>query len=90
MGSMASVMKSTYMNSATGRAPAIAAPAASAAIASSEMGVSRTRSAPNSSTRPRVTPKTPPPPQTATSSPITNTRESRRISSRSASFSASE
>jgi hypothetical protein len=66
-----------------------AAPVATAAIASSEIGVSRTRSVPNSSTRPLVTPKMPPPPQTATSSPMTKTVESRRISSRSASFSAS-
>ena len=60
---MARPMKSTYMISATGRLPVAAAPTATAAIASSEIGVSRTRSVPNSSTRPLVTPKTPPPPQ---------------------------
>src|ERR671922_219609 len=75
---MARPMKSTYMISATGRLPVAAAPTATAAIASSELGVSRTRSAPNSSARPLVTPKMPPPPQPATSSPMTKTAESRR------------
>ena len=37
-------MKSTYMISATGRLPVAAAPTATAAMASSEIGVSRTRS----------------------------------------------
>jgi hypothetical protein len=89
IGSIESAMKSTYMISATGRVPVAAAPTAAAAMTSSEIGVSRMRSGPNSSTSPLVTPKTPPPPQIATSSPITKMVGSRRISSRSASFSAS-
>ena len=40
--------------------PVMAAPTAAPAMAASEMGVSRTRSSPNSSIIPRVTPKAPP------------------------------
>ena len=51
------------------------------------IGVSRTRSSPNSFTRSPLTPQTPP--KAPTSSPITNTFSSRAISSRSASRMAS-
>src|SRR5262245_33872605 len=79
------------MISATGRMPVTAAPQARPAIASSEIGVSRTRSGPNSLIRFSVTPKMPPPaPQMPISSPSRKTVGSRRISSRSASFSACE
>ena len=57
---MASVMKSTYMISATGRRPAMAAPTAAPVIAISLMAVSRTRSSPNSWTRPCVAEYAPP------------------------------
>ncbi len=43
------------MISATGRMPPMAAPMAQPTIADSAIGVSRTRSGPNSSWRPRVT-----------------------------------
>src|SRR5687768_14739132 len=56
-------------------------------MADSEIGVSRQRASPNSSTRPAVAPKAPP--YGPTSSPSTNTFESRRISSKSASRIAS-
>src|SRR3954453_16241030 len=56
-------------------------------IADSEIGVSTTRSSPNSSYRPCVTPNAPP--YGPTSSPRTNTFGSRRISSASASRMAS-
>jgi hypothetical protein len=91
IGSIARAVKSTYMISATGRMPVTAAPQASPAIASSEIGVSRTRSVPNSLIRLSVTPKMPPPaPQMPISSPSRKTVGSRRISSRSASLSAWE
>ncbi len=48
--------------------------------ADSESGVSRIRSGPNSSSRPRLTAKQPP--YIPTSSPIRNTRSSLRIASR--------
>ena len=81
-------MKSTNINSATGRRPVAAAPAAAPMNALSLMGVSSTRSGPNSGCRPLVTPSTPPqasispgaPAPPALSSPITITRGSRRIS----------
>ena len=52
--------KSTYMISATGFSPIIEAPTAMPAITCSEIGVSRTRSGPNSACMSRVTLKTPP------------------------------
>src|SRR5919201_1642450 len=59
--SVASVRKSSYMISATGRIPCIAAPIAAPASAISEIGVLRTRSGPNSSSIPCVTPIEPHP-----------------------------
>ena len=88
MASIAIVVKSTYMTSTTGRIPVTAAPTAMLTMPSSLIGVSRTRSGPKSSTSDLVTPNTPPPPHTATSSPITNTSGSRAISSRRPSLSA--
>ena len=70
--------KSENMSSAMGRSPVIAAPMATPTIASSEMGVSRTRSGPNRSSRPTVALKTPP--AAATSSPMKYTVGSRSIS----------
>ena len=82
--------KSPYCTSAIGRIPATALPMAIPARAISEMGVSRTRSCPNSSARPRVTVNAPPkPPSIPMSSPMQKTRSSRRISSRIANFNAS-
>src|SRR5919198_1168470 len=83
---MTSVMKSPNMMSTTGRIPVIAAPRPIPVIPASEMGESRTRSGPNSSTRPDSTLKGVP--ASATSSPITKTLSSRRISSASASLTA--
>ena len=60
--------KSENMISAMGRRPVIAAPIAAPTIASSEMGVSRTRSGPNRSRSPTVALNTPP--ASATSSPM--------------------
>lgn len=48
--------KSIYISSATGRSPVIAAPTAVPTMAGSEIGVSITRSAPNVSINPLVTP----------------------------------
>jgi hypothetical protein len=84
---MARQRKSQYMISTTGRRPDIAMPMAAPTMPFSEIGVSTTRVGPNSSSRPRVAPKIPP--YTATSWPSTITVSSRRISWRSASFSAS-
>ena len=70
--------KSANMISAIGRIPVIAAPIAAPRIACSEIGVSRTRTGPNSSSRPAVVLNTPPAP--ATSSPRNTTAGSRRIS----------
>jgi hypothetical protein len=53
--SIASRLKLTVMISTTGRPPAIAAPTAAPTKPSSEIGVSRTRSSPNSSISPAVT-----------------------------------
>src|SRR6516164_5450568 len=80
---MVSVMKSPNMMSTTGRMPVMAAPTARPVKPASEIGVSRTRSFPNSSTRPESTLKGVP--ASATSSPIMQTVRSRRISSASAS-----
>src|SRR5579862_591064 len=71
------VRKSSYMISTTGRIPCIAAPIPAPTIAISEIGVLRTRSAPNSSSRPCVTPIEPP--ISAMSSPIRKTSSSARI-----------
>src|SRR5882672_3747190 len=76
-------MKSPNMMSTTGRKPVIAAPTASPVKPASEIGVSRTLSLPNSSTRPDSTLKGVP--ASATSSPMMQTLASRRISSASAS-----
>src|SRR5574342_52976 len=84
---MVSVMKSPNMMSTTGRRPVMAAPTPSPVRPASEMGVSITRSLPNSSTRPVSTLKGVP--ASATSSPRTKTRGSRRISSANASRIAS-
>src|SRR5579872_2607895 len=74
------------MMSTTGRIPVIAAPTASPVIPASEIGESRTRSGPNSSTSPESTLKGVP--ASATSSPTMKTVSSRRSSSASASFTA--
>src|SRR5579871_2201617 len=83
---MISATKSPNMMSTTGRRPVIAAPTPIPVNPASEMGVSSTRSAPNSSTRPESTLNGVP--ASATSSPKMQTRESRRISSASASRTA--
>src|SRR5258708_13016042 len=72
-------MKSPNMMRRRGRKPATAAPTASPVKPASEMGVSSTRSLPNSSTRPESTLNGVP--ASATSSPIMQTVLSRRISS---------
>ena len=79
--SQAQETKSANCISATGRIPIKAAPVQDPTIAVSESGASITRHGPNSSWKPRVTLKAPP--YTPTSSPITYTRLSRRISRRS-------
>src|SRR5579863_8425439 len=76
---MVKVMKSPNMMSTTGRIPVIAAPTASPVNPASEIGVSSTRSLPNSSSRPERTLNGVP--ASATSSPIMQTVSSRRISS---------
>src|SRR5271169_819179 len=83
---MVSVRKSPNMMSTTGRRPVIAAPTPTPVKPASEIGVSTTRSAPNSSTSPDRTLNGVP--ASATSSPKMHTRESRRISSASASRTA--
>ena len=65
----------------------MAAPTPAPTIVFSEIGVSRTRFSPNSSSKPWVTLKAPW--NTPMSSPMTKTRSSASISSRSAWFSAS-
>ena len=74
MLSMTSVRKSPNMISTTGRSPVTAEPKAAPARASSEIGVSKTRSGPCFSSRPPVTANTPP--AAATSSPKKTTRSS--------------
>jgi hypothetical protein len=81
--SIGSAMKSPNMISITGRIPVTAAPNAAPAMASSEIGVSKTRSWPWRSWRPGVVMNTPP--ASATSSPKKTTDGSRSISSSSAS-----
>src|SRR6185437_15317247 len=85
--SMTSAMKSPNIISTTGRSPVIAAPIPRPVKPASEIGVSITRSVPNSAESPERTLKTVP--ASATSSPMMNTRGSRRISSASASLIAS-
>ena len=80
-------MKSQIWISTTGRMPATAAPTPAPTKVASEMGVSRTRCSPKRSRSPLVTWKIPP--ISPTSSPMTNTRESRAISWWSASLRAS-
>src|SRR5882762_3919405 len=75
------------MMSTTGRRPVIAAPTATPVNPASEIGVSMKRDFPNSSTSPYNTLIGVP--SSATSSPIRHTRGSRRISSASASRTAS-
>ena len=70
--SIDSARKSPNMISSTGRLPVTAAPKAAPVIASSEIGVSNTRSGPYFSWRPGVAANTPP--ATATSSPKKMTR----------------
>src|SRR5207302_1819719 len=74
------------MMSTTGRSPVIAAPTPIPVNPASEIGVSSTRSRPNSSTNPDRTLNGVP--ASATSSPKMHTRLSRRISSASASRTA--
>src|SRR6266851_6050205 len=83
---MVKVIKSPNMISTTGRMPVMAAPTATPVNPASEIGVSSTRLVPNSSARPESTLNGVP--ASATSSPIMHTRESRRISSASASRTA--
>src|SRR5947209_460099 len=83
---MVSVRKSPNMISTTGRRPVIAAPTPIPVKPASEIGVSSTRSRPNSSTSPDKTLNGVP--ASATSSPKMHTRSSRRISSASASRTA--
>src|SRR6202521_2920061 len=80
---MVNVTKSPNMMSTTGRIPVMAAPTASPVKPASEIGVSSTRSLPNSSKRPERTLNGVP--ASATSSPRMQTVGSRRISSASAS-----
>src|SRR6202035_5395389 len=75
------------MISTTGRIPCIAAPIPAPTIAISEIGVLRTRSAPNSSNSPWVTPIESP--ISAMYSPIRKTSSSARIAVASASLTAS-
>src|SRR5690242_1909749 len=83
---MTSVRKSPNMMSTTGRIPVMAAPTARPVKPASEMGASTIRSGPNSATSPASTLNGVP--ASATSSPITNTRSSRRSSSARASLTA--
>src|ERR1700747_1025079 len=83
---MVRVMKSPNMISTPGRIPVIAAPTASPVNPASEIGVSTTRSLPNSSTSPESTLNGVP--ASATSSPKMHTLASRRISSARASRTA--
>ena len=82
--SIAQYMNEVSIRSTIGRMPTIAAPAAAPVNAASVIGVLRTRSGPNSSTNPSVEPSM----FHATSSPMMNTRSSRRISSSCASRTA--
>ena len=81
------VTKSANWSSTTGRSPIQAAPIAAPTNPSSAIGVSRTRSSPNSSSRPFVTPNAPP--KAPMSSPSRKTRSSSRMASASAARTAS-
>src|SRR5579859_3723428 len=83
---MVRVRKSPNIMSTTGRRPVMAAPTPTPVNPASEMGVSTTRLAPNSSTSPERTLNGVP--ASATSSPKMQTVESRRISSARASRTA--
>src|SRR3954447_21987422 len=83
---MTSVRKSPNIRSTTGRNPVIAAPTPKPVKPGSEIGVSTTRVVPNSSTRPASTLNGVP--ASATSSPMTKTVGSRRISSAMAALTA--
>ncbi len=85
--SSASSEKLIVISSTTGRSPVIAEPTPMPTIVFSEIGVSRTRFSPNSSSSPLVTLNAPL--KTPMSSPMRKTFSSRCISSRSAWFSAS-
>ncbi len=85
--SIESVRKSSYMISTIGCMPCIAAPIPAPTIAISEIGVLRTRSGPNSSSIPWVTPIEPP--ISAMSSPMMKTESSSRIARERASRTAS-
>ena len=74
---MPTVKKSQNISSAIGRRPVAAEPTAQPIIAPSDIGVSRTRSGPNSSNMPIETPKQPP--NLPTSSPKRITLGSSRI-----------
>ena len=76
--SQVTAKKSENISSAIGRRPVIAAPIAAPTMACSLIGVSRTRRGPNSSNRPSVSLNTPP--AAPTSSPMSTTLGSRRIS----------
>src|ERR1035438_1531050 len=80
---MVRVTKSPNIMSTTGRIPVMAAPTARPVNPASEIGVSSTRSLPNSSSKPDRTLKGVP--ASATSSPMMQTVLSRRISSANAS-----
>ena len=84
--SMATVTKSENCSSTTGRIPVSAAPTPAPTKPHSEMGVSRTRSAPKRSCMPSVARKTPP--TLPTSSPMTKTVSSASISCQRASRTA--
>ena len=85
--SRASSEKLTVMISTIRRIPPRAAPIPAPTKESSDSGVSRIRSGPNSASSPRVTAYVPP--YSPMSSPIRNTRSSRSSASRNASRTAS-
>ncbi|MNC38000.1 hypothetical protein D3C75_865880 [compost metagenome] len=82
--SIATVVKFISMISATGRMPTNEEPIAAPIMACSEIGVERTLEPPNLVDSPLVTPITPPPSRSATSSPKTITFLSADIASSSA------
>ena len=87
MASNGQLTKSANWSSTIGRSPIQAAPTAAPTKPSSAIGVSITRSGPNSSNSPLETPNGPP--KWPTSSPIRNTRPSSRMASDMASWIAS-
>src|SRR3981189_1501820 len=84
--SIATVVKFISMISTTGRKPTIEAPIAAPIIACSDIGVERTLLVPNLVDRPLLTPNTPPPSQSAKSSPKAITFSSAASASCSARF----